>query len=317
MADLVFISNKWKENSNFLITIFTSTYNRINTIGRTYQSLINLKNNQNKEKQLSFEWIIVDDGSQDHTSDIAKSWCTENKLPIRYYRQENQGKHIAMNFAVQHAKGMFFISIDSDDTILPNALRTFIETWNSIENKSLFAGVAARCIDETGQIIGKKLPQKIIDCSYTDLHFKYNISVDMLEMYKTEILKKYPFPLIDARVRFCPECIIWHEISKKYLLRYIDSPTLTYYKDTNNAITKGNSSKRAIANYYMWVYIINNLSSYIIYNPKEIIKSYIGISMDGFRSKKTIKEILSDIHNFKDKILTLLFTPLGKLMTKI
>lgn len=317
MADLIFTSDKWNNNSNYLITVFTSTYNRITTLPRTYQSLLNLTTNLKNGRNLSFEWIIIDDGSEDNTLEEVKCWCEDNKLSIRYYKQENQGKHIAMNFAVQEAKGVFFISIDSDDTVLPNALITFIETWESIENKSLFAGVAARCINETGEIIGKRFPQSIIDCSYTTLHLKYNISVDMLEMYLTDILRKYPFPQIDPRVRFCPECIVWHEISKKYLLRYVDSAALTYYKDTNNAITKGSSSNRSIANYYMWIYIINNLSNYIIYNPKEIIKSYIGISMDGIRSNKSIKEILLDIHNYKDKILTLILSPIGMFMSKI
>lgn len=47
------------------------------------------------------DWIIVDDGSSDGTEGLGCQWCEENKLSIRYFKQENQGKHVAMNFAVQ------------------------------------------------------------------------------------------------------------------------------------------------------------------------------------------------------------------------
>lgn len=43
------------------------------------------------------EWIIVDDGSTDGTEILGEKWCKENKLAIKYYKQENQGKHVAMN----------------------------------------------------------------------------------------------------------------------------------------------------------------------------------------------------------------------------
>ena len=78
----------------FLFSVFTPTYNRANTIGRTYEYLC-------KQTLRSFEWIIVDDGSTDNTEEIVQKWINTNKISIVYLKQENGGKHRAFNRAVQ------------------------------------------------------------------------------------------------------------------------------------------------------------------------------------------------------------------------
>ena len=68
------------------LTIFTPAYNRAHTIGRTYESLC-------RQTCKDFEWLIVDDGSTDNTRQLVEEWIAENKIPIRYIFQENQGMH--------------------------------------------------------------------------------------------------------------------------------------------------------------------------------------------------------------------------------
>lgn len=310
MARLLFQSEKSSNTQSFKISIFTPTYNRKETILRTYDSIINLKSND-----INFEWIIVDDGSTDGTEKLGEYWCKENVIPIRYFKQKNQGKHVAMNFAIENAKGEFWLTIDSDDTILPNALELLVKTWNSIKDKDKFCGVSARCIDNLGNIVGDRLPKESMDITFTDLRFKYNIKGEMLEFYKTSILKQYPFPNYDARMRFCPEAIVWHEIAKKYKLRVIDKPVRTYFYDAKTSIIRDRSIQRSISNYYLWLYYINNLSKYFNTNPIEIIKAYIGISMDGLKAQKSIKTILLDCNSLYKRFFILIFLPLGKILS--
>ncbi len=61
---------------------------------------------------------------------------------ITYKYQTNKGKHIATNVAAQIAKGEFFITIDSDDSVKDDALETFINEWNKIpdEDRSKYKG---------------------------------------------------------------------------------------------------------------------------------------------------------------------------------
>lgn len=318
MASLIYQSEKSKNNRDyFILTFFTSTFNRKDTIDRTYKSLLNLNCPIYNGKKVSFEWIIVDDGSTDKTMEFGKKWCEENKLALRYYWQENQGKHVAMNFAIQQALSEFWLTIDSDDTILPNALDIYFKCWTEIKNKNNFCAVAARCKDENGKIVGDLLKKSPYDISALDLRLKVGFVGELLEMYKLRILKQYKFPTYDSRMRFCPENIVWFEMSKKYKMRVINIPVRIYYHDTENSLINVKNESRSVANFYMWLYYSNNLSRYIIYSPLTIIKSYIGVSMEGFSIKKNIYEILKLCHSILKKSLVLFFMPIGYILYKI
>ncbi len=88
-----------------LVTVFTPVYNRKNLIGNLYQSLLS-------QTYKNFEWIIVDDGSTDDIDEIIKSYQNEDRILIRFIKQENGGKHRAINNGVLHAKGELFYIVD-------------------------------------------------------------------------------------------------------------------------------------------------------------------------------------------------------------
>ena len=53
------------------LTVFTPAYNRAHTLGRTYKSLCAQSNKD-------FIWMVVDDGSTDHTRQLVEGWKKEN-----------------------------------------------------------------------------------------------------------------------------------------------------------------------------------------------------------------------------------------------
>jgi glycosyltransferase involved in cell wall biosynthesis len=64
----------------------------------------------------SFEVVFVDDGSQDRTGEIARSF------PVHYLRQENQGLAAARNAGLELARGEFVAFLDDDDVLPPRKL---------------------------------------------------------------------------------------------------------------------------------------------------------------------------------------------------
>jgi len=110
---------------NYTFTVFTPTFNRSASIHRVYESL-------QSQTFHDFEWLIVDDGSEDDTADLVGNWTKEADFPIEYMKQSHAGKHIAWNHALQKARGRFFIIADSDDGFVPNALERLLEVWKSI-----------------------------------------------------------------------------------------------------------------------------------------------------------------------------------------
>lgn len=75
--------------SEVKITIVTPSYNRAHTLARVYDSL---KNQSFKD----FKWIIMDDGSIDHTKEMIENFQSEGLIDIEYFWNENQHKFITV-----------------------------------------------------------------------------------------------------------------------------------------------------------------------------------------------------------------------------
>ena len=199
---------------NTLISVFTPTYNRASLLSRLYDTLI-------LQTYKNFEWIIVDDGSKDNTKEVVNSFVAERKIDIHFVQQENGGKHRAINTGVSLAKGELFFILDSDDVLPENALELVTETFQPIKHDISFAGVSG--IDGTfdGCIIGSGLLDDSIDCNSVDIRYKYHVTGDMKEVFRTSVMKEFPFPDIEGE-RFCPEALVWNRIAQKYKLRYFN-----------------------------------------------------------------------------------------------
>lgn len=228
-----------------LITVFTPAYNRAKLLPRLYESLC-------KQTFKDFEWLIVDDGSVDETASLFTSNDNDNvndnssihlytfssknenesgqtsdiihqtsNFPIRYIYQENGGKHRAINRGVKEAQGELFFIVDSDDMLPPEALEKVAKVYEDIKDDERFAGVCGLDSTFEGKVIGSGLPQEVIDTPSVDIRFKYGVTGDMKEVFRTAVLKEFPFPEIEGE-RFCPEMLLWNRIATKYKLRYFN-----------------------------------------------------------------------------------------------
>ncbi len=230
------------------LTIFTPIYNRGRFVNRLFQTLEN-------QKKINFEWIIINDGSTDNTDKIIKNHL-QNRYPfsIRYLKTQNGGKQRAINTAVKMAKGRYFFILDSDDLLMPETTQ-IIEKWckeiSKLNNFSMYAGVSGTIITPNG----KKLSGKEYDAKYIDLsnleRSKKNLLGDMAEVYKTAILKKYPFYVFKGE-NFITEESVWNKIAYDgYILRWHMYPIyIAEYLDdglTKNAITRDMKNYQGLA----------------------------------------------------------------------
>jgi glycosyltransferase involved in cell wall biosynthesis len=196
------------------ITVFTPTYNRAHLLDRLYISLC-------QQTFRDFEWIIVDDGSSDNTEDVVNTFISENKINVKYIRQENGGKHRAINHGVRETKGELFFIVDSDDLLPADSLETIYQTYKDIRNEKSYGGMSGLDGFIDGRIIGNGLPQNKIDCNSIEIRNKYHVTGDMSEVFRTDVMKEFPFPEIEGE-KFCPEVLVWNRIAQKYKLRYIN-----------------------------------------------------------------------------------------------
>jgi glycosyltransferase involved in cell wall biosynthesis len=169
------------------LTIFTPTYNRAYCLHICYESL---KHQTCKD----FVWLIIDDGSTDHTKELVSGWIEENEIEIRYHWQENQGMHGAHNTAYELIDTELNVCIDSDDYMPNNAVKKIISFWNQYGSNRV-SGIIGLDSYTDGQIIGTKLPDKLKCSTLFDLYNKHSVMGDKKLVYRTELTKKYPYPL--------------------------------------------------------------------------------------------------------------------------
>lgn len=199
------------------VTIFTPTYNRAHTLEKLYRSLI-------EQESQDFEWLLVDDGSTDNTQELIEGFVNENQLNIRYLKQENSGKHVAINRGVQSAKGRYFGIVDSDDWLLPGAVAKIIQGFSTIAGSSEFAGISYNIVAPNGDLIGHTFEGAYVDAKSNERE-KYNILGDKFEVFYTEILKKFPFPTFPGE-NFLTETIVWTRIAHSgYKIRWFNEST--------------------------------------------------------------------------------------------
>ena len=203
------------------ITIFTPAYNRAGLLPRVYESLC-------KQTFKDFEWVVVDDGSTDGTKDLF--YPNENvndnperrtEFPIRYFFQENGGKHRAINRGVQEAQGELFFIVDSDDWLPDNALEIVAEQYKHIQHDGSFAGVVGLDAFSDGKIVATGHSYDVLECTEIEFRNKYHVNGDMKEVFRTDVLREIPFPEFEGE-KFCPEDLVWHRIAKKYKFRYFN-----------------------------------------------------------------------------------------------
>ena len=135
------------------LTIFTPAYNRAHTIGRTYESLL-------RQTCKDFEWLVIDDGSTDNTRELVEGWIKENKIPIRYIFQENQGMHGAHNTAYRNISTVLNTCIDSDDFMPDDAVEKIVSFWEKYGSDK-YAGLVGLDQTENGCIIGRSFPESL------------------------------------------------------------------------------------------------------------------------------------------------------------
>lgn len=232
------------------LTIFTPIYNRGKYVSRLFNSI-------DAQTIKDFEWIIINDGSTDNTDEeIRKNILKKDrKFDIRYITVENGGKPRAINQAVRLAKGKYFFIVDSDDWLVSNAVE-LIEKWcDDIDrnpNFKKFAGVAGLRKYPDNKINGGKGNGKpIIDAGNLERE-KFKLSGDKAEVYKTNILKKYPFKIFKNE-NFVTEETVWNKIAADgYIIRWHMIPI--YVGDyLSDGLTK-NALKRNINNFNGLIY---------------------------------------------------------------
>ncbi|WP_270332718.1 glycosyltransferase family 2 protein [Streptococcus infantarius] len=220
------------------LTILTPTYNRGYILYRLYESLLNQKNQ-------NFEWLIIDDGSNDDTSRVVEAFIKDEKLKIRYIKQNNGGKHRALNTGIKNIETELVFIVDSDDYLLPDAISEVLKLHQVYAKDNNVCGYSfLRCFPDL-QINGSQFKSSPYLSDYVTCRMNEGIDGDKAEVYKTDILKKYPF-LEVPNENFLFEDYVWIQMANSYKTVHVNIPIYVgdYLED---GLTK-NIDKKKVSN---------------------------------------------------------------------
>ena len=197
------------------LTIFTPAYNRAHTIWRTYESLC-------RQTCKDFEWLIVDDGSVDNTKELVDGWIAENKIPIRYIYQQNQGMHGAHNTAYKNIETELNTCIDSDDYMPDDAVEQIVSFWR-VNGSEKYAGMVGLDVDTKGNIIGTGFPEDVKETTLTGF-YENGGRGDKKLVYRTDVVRKYPEYPIFENEKYVGLAYKYMLIDKDYRLLTLNEP---------------------------------------------------------------------------------------------
>lgn len=279
-----------------MLTVFTPTYNRAYSLSRLYQSLC-------KQIVTDFEWLIIDDGSTDTTEEVVSNFINENRINIIYKKKSNGGKHTAINEGVKLASGDWFFIVDSDD-FLPfdslSIINNYIKLAQSDDRIGAICGLR-RVSNSRGLDSNHRFNKPEVD-DFISFRKKYNLHIDMAEVFKTSVLKHYEFPIFPNE-KFLSEAVVWNRIAKNYLVLFF--PEYIYdceYLD--DGLTKSIAKHHRNSPYGSMLYYNGILAS-----SKHSYKSKIKAAINYWRYSIGVNR--KKYKDTKPYLISYLFFPIG------
>lgn len=99
-----------------LLTVIVPAYNEEKRIGRTLRDIVRYL----QTREISYELLIVDDGSTDRTAEVVDGLRLPGLEVISY--GENRGKGAAVKYGVEKSHGLWILFTDADNSTPINQL---------------------------------------------------------------------------------------------------------------------------------------------------------------------------------------------------
>ncbi len=197
-----------------IVTIITPTYNRAQLLPRLYESLVD-------QTLQDFEWMVIDDGSKDNTEELIQGYIMEQKIPIHYEKQQNAGKHTALNRGIAQIQSELTFIVDSDDYLTPDAVEIIIKYHNNYRKTDNLCGYSFLRCHQDGRVNTAYFPEDEKTDTYLSVRINGNIGGDKAEVFYTDILKQYPFPVFEGE-KYMPEDAVWMQMSGPYNMLHVN-----------------------------------------------------------------------------------------------
>jgi glycosyltransferase involved in cell wall biosynthesis len=190
-----------------IISVIIPTFNRKNFLKEAIYSVL-------KQKDVFFEVIVVDDGSNDGTKEFIKNY------PIKYFYQENKGPASARNLGIMNSNGKYIAFLDSDDLWVEDKLSNQINFFK--ENPDILIVHTNEIWIRNGKVLNQKKKHKKGGGD------QFERSLELCVISPSSVLiKRELFDIVgtfDESFPACEDYEFWLRVTSKFKIGFVEKP---------------------------------------------------------------------------------------------
>ena len=286
-----------------LLTIAIPSYNSENYLSKCIESLL--------PGGEDVEILVVNDGSKDNTSAIGHEY--EAKYPgiVKVIDKENGGHGSAVNAGVEHATGLFFKVVDSDDWVKKSAYLEILEKLKDFAGSDVIIDMLISNFVYEKEGAAKKKVMRYAHALPKDTVFTWNDVGHFFKgqyilmhsvIYRTKLLRECGMKLPDHTF-YVDNIFVYEPLPYVKNMYYMDVNFYRYYigredQSVNEKVMIGRVDQQLRVNKLMIDYTVRNRK--IIFVNKRL-KQYMLNYLEIITTISSIMLILADTEEALDK----------------
>lgn len=153
------------KNSNPLVSVIMPAYNSEKYISEAIESILN-------QTFKDFEFIIIDDGSNDRTWDTIQDYARKDERIVSVKNEKNLKTTATLNKGINLAKGKYLVRMDADDWSYPYRIQEQVEFMEQNPTVVVSGGAIEVCDENLNVKNKRKYPNS--DEDIRKKIFRYN-----------------------------------------------------------------------------------------------------------------------------------------------
>lgn len=273
-----------------LVSVVMPAYNAEKTIGRAIESVLN-------QTFSNIELLIIDDGSIDKTSEIARQYKDSR---VTLINQSNTGPSGARNAGMERIKGAYVVFIDSDDWYENDYVERLLFAISTTQSQLAICGMIAHKNNNT-----------FCSASFDVTYDSFFENAEFLSKFESGIMnspcnKLYETTIIrNCNLKF-RDLIILEDLD--FNLRYLESirkvcfiPYCLYHYDNTYSILTTKVSPKMFDNYIhiqaklfskVPITFFPIINSFVYHQYVALSVRYINLYIEKKMPRKVVREVL-------------------------
>lgn len=254
------------------VSVIMSVYNGEKYVKHAVESIL-------AQTFKDFEFIIINDGSNDKTPEILATF-DDPRIKI-IHQTNNIGLTKSLNKGIQMAQGKYIARMDADDIALPERLERQVKFMDANPDVGI-VGTAYYEIDANGRIVGKKV-FPLHDKELRKVLIRYNPFFHASVMIRRTVFEQVG--LYDESFLRAQDYELWFRVAKRFKLANLPEPLMMRRYEKSNISISSEREQIAFAlrarlkalkeRAYPWYCVIYLIRPLIAMNTPTLIKDYI------------------------------------------